>query len=107
MIRMTLGGAPRPLLDIQTTSYLKLVYSKVSNKERYIYRENFRNNFLNLRIFLFLELLSIKDSAATPRDGTRRGELWAVVSFNISTAPILLVNELERMSRGMTNKKEY
>ena len=59
--------------------------------------------FLIFLIFLFLELLAIEDGSERPREGVvRRGEIWAVVAFQISTAAVQLLNELERMSRGMT-----
>ena len=59
------------------------------------------SNF-NFLIFLFLELLAIEDTAERPREGIRRGELWSSIAFNLSKSPIELLNELERMSRGMT-----
>ena len=61
--------------------------------------------FFNLFIFDFLlifliELLAISDSAACPRVGMRRGELWSRIAFKISKEPAQLIAELERMSRG-------
>ena len=58
--------------------------------------------FRVLILFFLLDLLAISDSAGSPRAGMRRGELWMLLAFNISTAPFQLVCELERMSRGMT-----
>lgn len=63
---------------------------------------NFFNNCLIFDTFLFLELLAIADGSERPRDGVRRGVLWAVVAFQLSKDAIQLLNELERMSRGMT-----
>ena len=65
----------------------------------------FRDFSFCLRVLIFfflLDLLAISDSAGNPRAGMRRGELWLMLAFNISTAPFQLVCELERMSRGMT-----
>ena len=58
---------------------------------------------LSFLIFFFLlDLLNISDSAGNPRSGARRGEIWSMLAFNISTAPFKLICELERMVRGMT-----
>ena len=58
--------------------------------------------FLMSFLCFLLDLLAISDSALDPRGGVRRGELWSMVAFNISTAPVMLACELERMSRGRT-----
>ena len=63
--------------------------------------------FLIFNIFLFLELLAIEDGSDRPRGGVRRGELWAVIAFQLSTSAVQLLNELERMSRGMTKINHF
>ena len=63
---------------------------------------NFFKSRFSFDTFLFLELLAIADGSERPRDGVRRGVLWAVVAFQLSNDAIQLLNELERMSRGMT-----
>lgn len=68
----------------------------------YVEKLSFLMKSLTFLIFLFLELLAIEDSSERPRSGARRGEIWAVVAFKLSNAAIQLLNELERMSRGMT-----
>ena len=60
---------------------------------------------LSFLIFLFLELLAIKDTADGPRGEVRRGEIWANVAFHLSDEPIIMLGELERMSRGKTKIK--
>ena len=58
-------------------------------------------------IFLFLELLAIKDTATRPRGDVRRGEIWANVAFHLSDKPIRMLSELERMSRGKTKNNSF
>lgn len=96
---MMYGGRQWDSVKNQTRSWLKLVFSTVSEFLHFLI------SFFSFNIFLFLELLEIVDGADRPRDGIRRGVLWAVVAFQLSNAPIQLVNELERMSRGMAIKK--